>query len=687
MALSDAVAYAKAVWLLAESSGNRYPQFSDYLQTTGVSPSSASGKFGRLAASFTSGSNHFCYSDSFQPPTGDLTIWFWFKTTSKSRRIVGFNENPGNVDSGVADRGFWLDASGFLNWYVYDGAARTVTGAADLSDNAFHLVVGTIEGGTLKLYVDGSSVGTPIALTGGHAYNSYASPHLLIGKGPEPSGIGTSYDGLLQEVGLLDGYGLSSSEVTELWASSTGKSFLTWGIPAGGPTGYDYRLRLNYDLDGIPGSDLDNYPKRFDFSADRTLGSIFHAGGDTVRIAATDPDGTTEIPCHAENVSIALSVVFGTSPDTSTSGTYDLTLSSHTLKNGDQIQFQSAAPSGFSYGVDYFVVNAVAGVSFQLSLTRGGSPIATGGYPGAPPTMKVWEFTGSIRILPTVLLTSASVGDLMAWLYASSTATDHQDENGVWDGAGATPGTCEARLGGNSDSSYWYDSTSNGADGTLQNSVSISDGTATFDGTDDRIDVDLTGLGVTVQSATVLCVAYADTEGENPGYRFGRIFDFNTAASGYATGAIDDATRIHGFWSNDGYPSQNEAISGYGDFNLDTEYTVAYRGSGNALAVYVDGASVASASGGYDGDSALTTGAIGNVPSGTTGTWKGYFKEYQFWSVALAAEWIAYFDLDERTNSDTYFEGAWEEGEVGAAAVAYDSTITRSFALTRANSY
>lgn len=80
-----------------------------------------------------------------------------------------------------------------------------------------------------------------------------------------------------------------------------------------------------------------------------------------------------------------------------------VTWTGHTLSNGTQVAFTTTGslPTGLNTTTTYFVVNAVAGVSVQLSLTSGGPAINTSGTQS--PTHTLW--TG---IMSNADLTAAS---------------------------------------------------------------------------------------------------------------------------------------------------------------------------------------------------------------------------------------------------------------------------------------
>ena len=84
----------------------------------------------------------------------------WFKTGStQGGKIIGF----GNASSGLSssyDRHVYMQDNGKLTFGVYTGQLNVVDSPASYNDNEWHHVVATLSGNGMRLYVDGSLVGT-----------------------------------------------------------------------------------------------------------------------------------------------------------------------------------------------------------------------------------------------------------------------------------------------------------------------------------------------------------------------------------------------------------------------------------------------------------------------------------------------------------------------------------------------
>lgn len=114
--------------------------------------------------------------------TASVEVWFDYDGTppggiSNKGFIAGFTEG---LNGGVGDKILYLDFSGRIAFYVFDGAQKTTVGANPLSAGVHHLV-GTIDAGAseLKVYVDGAQDGTTITASG--SFTGYGAPNVLCG--------------------------------------------------------------------------------------------------------------------------------------------------------------------------------------------------------------------------------------------------------------------------------------------------------------------------------------------------------------------------------------------------------------------------------------------------------------------------------------------------------------------------
>jgi hypothetical protein len=157
-------------------------------------------------------------SPSLEPAAVSVSAW------------VNASSNPGDykyiVAKGAegclaASYGLYTGANGGLEFYVASNTGLSWTLSPDAGqgiwDGQWHNVVGTYNGSSVKLYVDGREVGSATADTAPIAYRLFTSNNLLIGDYAGCSG--TDFSGSIDEVKIFNralspfeietGYGLS----------------------------------------------------------------------------------------------------------------------------------------------------------------------------------------------------------------------------------------------------------------------------------------------------------------------------------------------------------------------------------------------------------------------------------------------------------------------------------------------
>ncbi len=142
----------------------------------GAKQDNAHYKFGVCAGYFDGTDDYLSASDTADLQLGlTFTIDFWFysaaKTTSNYRGII---------DKWVSNTGYTVDFptanSGAVRIVVAD---MTVTSSTDICNSAWHHVAMVGDGTTLKLYIDGTSEGTPATITGKN--NTSSGHNIFIG--------------------------------------------------------------------------------------------------------------------------------------------------------------------------------------------------------------------------------------------------------------------------------------------------------------------------------------------------------------------------------------------------------------------------------------------------------------------------------------------------------------------------
>ena len=192
-------------WLDSSGNGNTLASFA----SSGSQVSTATGKIGDSA--LFSGSNYLS-KDSFFITT-NCSFSFWFKSSVTSGADLGV----GIVD---AVGGFYNNGFRFLSidGVIYFQAPSTIVANSvdSYCDGTFHHAVGTADGSTIKIYIDGSFKQENSNDLGEVAVSDMA--------------IGSYGDGLAQSGTQIDEVGvwnraLTGVEITSLYNAGAGKTY------------------------------------------------------------------------------------------------------------------------------------------------------------------------------------------------------------------------------------------------------------------------------------------------------------------------------------------------------------------------------------------------------------------------------------------------------------------------------
>jgi prepilin-type N-terminal cleavage/methylation domain-containing protein len=170
------------------------------------------GQGNSIAAGYFDGSsNYVLNTQTINTPYVSIAAWVYIPSLpSSNAAILGFaNGNGGST----ADKGLFLDNTGRLYFYVFDGAAKFTSAPANaLPLNQWVFVAGTADGSNAISYVNGVQVGSVAA---GATFTGYSSPDFLVG------GHTTSLGYLNEVVGnvLLYNRALSAAEIQALYLS------------------------------------------------------------------------------------------------------------------------------------------------------------------------------------------------------------------------------------------------------------------------------------------------------------------------------------------------------------------------------------------------------------------------------------------------------------------------------------
>jgi trimeric autotransporter adhesin len=91
-----------------------------------------------------------------------FTLEAWIKTTDTSHKIMGFESHQTGASASY-DRMIYIDSGGYVRFGVYPGGVVTLRSNTIVNDDAWHHVVATYDGSTLRMYVDNVAQGTASA--------------------------------------------------------------------------------------------------------------------------------------------------------------------------------------------------------------------------------------------------------------------------------------------------------------------------------------------------------------------------------------------------------------------------------------------------------------------------------------------------------------------------------------------
>lgn len=202
------------------------------------------GKFGNALSFDGAGDRVEVARDASLEPS-NVTVECWVKgSTLKSYQYIVAKYYTG----GHASYGLYTGSSKGLFFYVSDGSyALSNDAGTGVWDGNWHHIAGTYNGSTLRLYVDGSEVGTGKSVTKTIGYNSTSAGKLYIGS----YGAAYYFTGEIDEVRVWD-EALTASQLGDVTApvgsitinsdatctNSTGVTLNLAATDAVGVTGY-----------------------------------------------------------------------------------------------------------------------------------------------------------------------------------------------------------------------------------------------------------------------------------------------------------------------------------------------------------------------------------------------------------------------------------------------------------------
>jgi len=216
--------------LLGDASLKAYYRFEDGALTIDTTANAHTLTTLRYPIALTSKFNGFVYfqttsgysavdHDDFKP-TGNFTIGAWIKTSSTTTLQSIFasysaNTNTAGISLSVATNNGMVLRSAKNTGTTANVDYKLATGGTIITDGNWHFVVGTWNGTTLSLYLDGKVDGTPVAWANAPVYAATNYPRIgcLNNSGTNVSFFGGSLD----DVFLLNGRALTLEEIQEIY--------------------------------------------------------------------------------------------------------------------------------------------------------------------------------------------------------------------------------------------------------------------------------------------------------------------------------------------------------------------------------------------------------------------------------------------------------------------------------------
>ncbi|MCU1529616.1 MAG: hypothetical protein JWP75_3379 [Frondihabitans sp.] len=202
----------------------------DEIPGTGVTTTSpGSSADGTTASQFSGTIAGFAATQSSAAAPSVLSVEAWFKTTVAGGKIVGYGSSRTGT-SAHYDRHLYLTADGKLNFGVYTTSKISVTSPTAVNDGNWHQAVGTFDGTTMQLFVDGQLVASRTGLTAAQALSGY----WRVGGDASWSGYGW-FNGSIDDVSIYP-VALTAAQVAEHYAAAQPASSTGTGTATSAPT-------------------------------------------------------------------------------------------------------------------------------------------------------------------------------------------------------------------------------------------------------------------------------------------------------------------------------------------------------------------------------------------------------------------------------------------------------------------
>lgn len=133
-----------------------------------------------------------------------------------TQRIGGWEDS--GPHNGTHDKELFVSSGAQAIWYLYDNNPQTLT-AGTVAAGVQTVMVGTVDGTTMRLYLQGVQVGSQAA---GTAYTGYTTPRIILAGDNIANGgqLGAYFAGTIYSFAIYN-RALTASEVWELYEPRT----------------------------------------------------------------------------------------------------------------------------------------------------------------------------------------------------------------------------------------------------------------------------------------------------------------------------------------------------------------------------------------------------------------------------------------------------------------------------------
>jgi len=217
----------RATYHLGESASPYQDSTSNANATGNIIPGQVNGKIGK-AQQFSAASGQYLSAPNSVPSGALLTLEGWLNVSSPvGNPVVIDNREQGSLRGGV----LYLDTAASNHAAFYINNVTNIEGTVNLADGAWHHLVGTYDGTTMKLYVDGALVKSGA----GGSFAGFSAGTIYLGRA---SGSSVYTNGLLDEVRVSNIARTTDWIAAEYNNQNNPASFysVAWGQTPGGGT-------------------------------------------------------------------------------------------------------------------------------------------------------------------------------------------------------------------------------------------------------------------------------------------------------------------------------------------------------------------------------------------------------------------------------------------------------------------